>query len=124
VNRTFVVLGALNGLLGVALGAFGAHGLRGRLGPDLLQVWQTAVLYHLVHAIGLLLVGLAFLALPGSTLLRWSGWLMAAGILLFAGSLYGLTLTGVRGLGLVTPFGGAAFLAGWAFLALAAWRGP
>jgi len=121
-NRLFVGLGALNGFLGVALGAFGAHALRGKLGPGLAEVWQTAVLYHLVHAIGLVLVGLTFLALPHAKLLRWSGWLLAAGILLFSGSLYLLVLTGMHWIGAVTPFGGAAFLAAWALLALAAWR--
>jgi uncharacterized membrane protein YgdD (TMEM256/DUF423 family) len=122
-NRLFVGLGALNGFVGVALGAFGAHALRGRLAPGMTEVWQTAIQYHLTHALGLLLVGLVFLGLPSSAALRWSGWLMALGILLFSGSLYLLALTGARWLGAITPFGGTAFLAAWALLALAAWGG-
>ena len=112
-------LAALAGFLGVALGAFGAHGLRGRLSPDMLAVFETGVRYHMYHALALILVGL----IMG----RWSGWLMhtagwcfVAGILLFSGSLYALALTGVTVLGAITPLGGVAFLAGWACLTLAA----
>jgi uncharacterized membrane protein YgdD (TMEM256/DUF423 family) len=117
--RALVAAGALAALVGVALGAFGAHGLRTRVAPGLLQVWETAVLYQLVHALGLVLVGALWLALPRARLLRWSGWVMAGGTVLFSGSLYGLVLTEVRWLGAITPFGGGAFLLGWALLALA-----
>ena len=103
----------------VALGAFGAHALRARLAPDMLAVWQTAVLYHAWHALGLFGVGLLLLQWPESGLLAIAGVLFVAGILLFSGSLYALALTGVRGLGAVTPFGGVAFLAGWAAVAVA-----
>ena len=121
--KLFVLLGALAGAAGVALGAFGAHALKARLPPDALALWQTAVQYHFWHALGLLAIGLLIaLALPGSMLLRWAGWLMVAGIVLFSGSLYALALTGVRALGAVTPLGGVAWIAAWVLLAVAAWR--
>ena len=121
--RVFVLIGSLNALLGVALGAFGAHGLTSRVTPELLAVWQTAVQYHLVHALGLLLVGILAQLLPDSAQVRQAGWALLAGVVLFSGSLYLLVLTGVRQLGAITPLGGLAFLAGWALLALAAWGG-
>lgn len=114
--RIFVVLGSFNMLLAVALGAFGAHGLKSRVSAEMLAVWQTAVLYHLAHALGLLLVGLLALHLP----VRAAGWTLLVGIVLFSGSLYLMVLTGIRPLGMVTPLGGVAFLAGWLLLALAA----
>lgn len=120
-SRPFVLLAALFGFTGVALGAFAAHGLRGRLSPEYLAVFQTGVLYQLVHALALL--GVGALALHWrSRLLGAAGSLFAAGILLFSGSLYLLTLTGVGKLGMVTPLGGTAFLAGWLCLGLAVWR--
>ena len=120
--KLFVSLGALAGALGVALGAFGAHALKARLSADMLAVWQTAVQYHLWHALGLLAVGLLAPHLPGSGPLRLAGWLMLAGIVLFSGSLYLLAVSGVRWLGAVTPFGGACFIAGWFALAYAVLR--
>jgi len=114
--RIFVMLGSVNMLLAVALGAFGAHGLKSRVSAEMLTVWQTAVLYHLVHALGLLLVGLLAMHLP----VKAAGWTLLAGIALFSGSLYLMVLTGVRPLGMITPLGGVAFLAGWLLLALAA----
>jgi len=114
--RMFVVLGSFNMLLAVALGAFGAHGLKSRVSAEMLAVWQTAVLYHLVHALGLLLVGLLALHLP----VRAAGWTLLVGIVLFSGSLYLMVLTGIRPLGMVTPLGGVTFLVGWLLLALAA----
>ena len=114
--RMFVILGSINMLLAVALGAFGAHGLKSRVSVEMLAVWQTAVLYHLVHALGLLLVGLLALHLP----VRAVGWALQGGIVLFSGSLYLMVLTGIRPLGMVTPLGGVTFLVGWLLLALAA----
>lgn len=121
--KLFLVLGGLAGAAGVALGAFGAHALKARLAPDMLQVWQTAVQYHLWHALALLGCGLLALHLPASAPLRWAGALMAAGIVLFSGSLYALALTGMRSLGAVTPFGGAAWIVAWLLVAWAALRG-
>ncbi len=106
----------------VALGAFGAHALKSKLAPDVMAVYQTAVQYHFWHALGLLAVGILLLHKPESGALVAAAWLLVAGIVLFSGSLYVLALTGARGLGAVTPIGGAAFLAAWAALAWAAWR--
>ncbi|MCC6609737.1 MAG: DUF423 domain-containing protein [Burkholderiales bacterium] len=108
--------------LGVALGAFGAHVLDGRLAPGLVRAYRTGVEYHLVHGLGLLAVGAMALRVPASRPLAWAGALMAAGIVLFSGSLYLLALTGARWLGAVTPFGGVAFIAAWVTLAYAALR--
>ncbi len=121
-NRTFVGLGALFALLGVAAGAFGAHALKDRLPPDLLAIFETGARYQLTHALALVLVGLAAAHLPASRALAVSGWAFVAGIVIFSGSLYALALTGVRVLGAITPFGGVAFMTGWALLAWAAWR--
>lgn len=121
-ERTFFALGAVLAGLGVALGAFGAHALKARLSPDMLAVWETGVRYQLVHALGLLAVAWALTRWPGSAV-QASGWLFVAGTLLFSGSLYALALSGVRGLGAVTPLGGVAWIVGWALLAWGAWRG-
>jgi len=120
--KLFLVLGAAAALAGVLLGAFGAHALKDRLGPEALAWWRTGVEYHFYHALGLLVLGLAALRIPESALLKWAGWSMAAGIVLFSGSLYLLALSGARWLGAVTPFGGAAFLAAWALFAAAVAR--
>jgi uncharacterized membrane protein YgdD (TMEM256/DUF423 family) len=114
--RLTLVLGAAFMFVAVALGAFGAHALKGRLTSDMTSVWQTAVQYHAWHALALFALGLLMLHFPERAGLGLAGWLFVAGILLFSGSLYVLALTGVRGLGAVTPFGGVAFLAGWAVL--------
>ena len=119
--RSFLMLAAFFGFTGVGLGAFAAHGLKGRLSPDYLAIFQTGVQYQLVHALALL--GVAVLAnLLSGRLVAWAGLLFCLGIVLFSGSLYALTLSGVARLGIITPFGGLAFLAGWACLGLAAWR--
>lgn len=120
--KTFVLLGSLSAFLGVALGAFGAHGLKTKVAPDMLAVWETAVLYHLVHALGLLLIGILCHLMPDLALLRNAGWALLIGTLFFSGSLYLLVLTGVKPLGMITPIGGVAFLAGWILLAAAAWQ--
>jgi uncharacterized membrane protein YgdD (TMEM256/DUF423 family) len=119
--RLWIVLGAVNAFLSVAAGAFGAHGLKARLPPDLLTIFETGARYHMYHSLGLIAIGLVAQARP-SPLLSGAGWAMLAGILLFSGSLYALALTGVRALGAITPIGGLGFLAGWALLAVAAWR--
>lgn len=121
--RSFVLLGALNGFIGVALGAFGAHGLEGTLDPELLQVWNKAVNYQQLHALGLLLVGV-LLRFENCRRIRLAGWCLLIGILLFSGSLYALALSGIRPLGAVTPFGGVSFLIGWGLLALGVIASP
>lgn len=115
--RLFLVAGCIAALLAVAAGAFGAHALKARLGPDMLAVFKTGVEYQFYHAFGLLLVGFAALHLPESAYLRAAGWVMLAGIVLFSGSLYLLALSGVTWLGAVTPLGGLCFIAAWALFA-------
>jgi len=107
--------------LGVVLGAFGAHGLRGRLSPDLLDVFETGVRYHLIHGLGLLAVAWAASRWP-SGWVGAAGWLFVAGILVFSGSLYLLALTGARWLGAITPIGGLCLILGWMALAIGALR--
>ena len=121
-----MLMAGINGFIAVALGAFGAHGLKKMLagledGAQRLEWWETAARYQMYHALALGL--LAWLA----TRVQWSGisvggWLMLAGIVLFCGSLYAMTLTGVRVLGAITPLGGLGFLGGWLMIILAAWR--
>ena len=120
-ERRFFALGAMLAMIGVAAGAFGAHALKSRLTPDMLAVFEVGVRYQLVHALALLAVAWAMTRWPGRAAL-YAGALFIAGIVLFSGSLYLLALTGERSLGAITPFGGVAFLAGWACLAWAAWR--
>ena len=117
--KLFLVSGCIAALLAVALGAFGAHGLKTRIAPDLMTAYQTGIEYHFYHALGMILVGLAALHLPESALLKGAGWAMLAGIILFCGSLYLLSLTGMRWLGAITPLGGVSFLAGWGLFAAA-----
>jgi uncharacterized membrane protein YgdD (TMEM256/DUF423 family) len=121
-DRVFVVWGAVMAGIGVAAGAFGAHGLRERLTPELLGVFEVGVRYHLIHALALLAVAWATTRWPGTGTLV-AGWLFLGGILLFSGSLYGLSLSGLRLLGAVTPVGGVAFIAGWLVLGWSVWRG-
>jgi uncharacterized membrane protein YgdD (TMEM256/DUF423 family) len=118
------ILGAAALLLAAAtvLGALGAHALQARLAPDRLQVFETAVRYHFYHSLGLLAIGLAARAAePGLT--RWAAWLVIAGVVLFSGSLYALTFGAPRAVGVVTPLGGVALIAGWLVFAVAAFRG-
>ena len=104
--------------LGVMLGAFGAHGLKGKVEPYLLEVFKTGVLYHLIHALGLFVV--AWLStVSQDPKISWAGILMIVGIVLFSGSLYLMTVTGIRALGAITPLGGLSFLAAWILIVLA-----
>ena len=119
--RLFLLLAAFAGFTSVALGAFAAHGLRQQLSAEYLAVFQTGVHYQLVHALALFGVALLAERLPGR-LLKAAGSLFALGILLFSGSLYALTLSGLSKLGMITPLGGVSFLAGWLCLGLATWR--
>src|SRR5262245_55536052 len=113
----WLLLAAANGFLAVAAGAFGAHALQAALDAPALQTFETAARYHMYHALAMGLAALALRERPGA---RVAAALFLAGIVLFAGSLYALALSGVRALGAVTPFGGVAFLAGWAALGYAA----
>ncbi|HEX9390634.1 MAG TPA: DUF423 domain-containing protein [Usitatibacteraceae bacterium] len=112
-------VGAALALLGVLLGAFGAHALKNSLGAEMLAIYQTGVQYQLVHALGIVLVAILAGAQPAWKHLMLAGWLMAAGVLLFSGSLYLLAITGVRILGAITPLGGICFIAAWSLLILA-----
>jgi uncharacterized membrane protein YgdD (TMEM256/DUF423 family) len=118
--KLFIILGAINAFLSVALGAFGAHGLEGKLEPKYLETWKTGVTYQMFHATGILIVGVLLGKLPANALLSWSGWLMVIGIILFSGSLYVLSITKISILGAITPLGGVAFLAAWILMIVAA----
>lgn len=120
-KNIFAVLGSLGALLGVALGAFGAHALKQTLSPEMLAVFETGVRYQMYHAFALFVVAWAVGNFPSVYFSR-AGWAFVAGIVLFSGSLYALTLTNIRIFGLVTPVGGVAFLAGWLLLAVGFWR--
>lgn len=117
--KVFLILGGVNAALVVLLGAFGAHGLKARTTAELLAVFQTGVHYHLFHALGLLAVGLVATQISDSAYLRWSAWLMLTGIILFSGSLYVLSVSGLRWLGMITPFGGISFIAAWILFVVA-----
>ncbi len=120
-NRTFVSLGSALAFLAVALGAFGAHGMKGRISSASLGVWQTAAHYHLIHAVALILVGIMASHETGRAV-RFAGWLMAAGVVIFSGSLYALAALDMppqwKILGAITPFGGLCFLTAWLTLAV------
>lgn len=119
--RLFLLLAAFAGFTSVALGAFAAHGLRQQLSPEYLAVFQTGVQYQQLHALALLAVAL-LLQRQADRLLTMSGGFFVAGMLLFSGSLYALTLTGIGKLGIITPLGGVAFMLGWLLLGISAWR--
>ncbi len=118
--RQIIIAGTINAFIAVALGAFAAHGLKQTLGVYELSIWQTAVDYQMAHALGLLLIGL--IAKSFNLNLNKPGWIMLSGIVLFSGSLYILSLSGIKALGMVTPFGGMCFLIAWAWLAISIFR--
>jgi uncharacterized membrane protein YgdD (TMEM256/DUF423 family) len=120
--KMFLMLGSINAFLSVALGAFGAHALKSKLSPEMLTVYQTGVQYHMIHALALILVAIVSDKLGNSSLVTVSGWSMLIGIVLFSGSLYALSLSGIKILGAITPLGGVGFLLGWALLAIAAMK--
>ncbi len=115
-------LAAVNGFLAVSLGAFGAHGLKHKLSAEMMAVYQTAVQYHFYHALALLMTAILCHQFVNNALFRFSGWCFFAGMVIFSGSLYVLSLSGLRWLGAITPFGGLIFLVGWLCLALGAYR--
>ncbi|KPC74636.1 membrane protein [Thermoactinomyces vulgaris] len=119
--KLFIMLGSINMALAVAIGAFGAHGLAGKVTEKMLQNWNTGAHYHIIHALALLAIGLLMSKTNGSSsLLNIGGWLIVAGILFFSGSLYAMVLTGVKTWGAITPIGGVAFIAGWILVAVTA----
>ena len=120
-NRCWLVVASCHGFLAVALGAFGAHGLRDKLSVEMLVVFETGVRYQLLHAITLLMVSWASSRWPVPGV-NWAGWLFVAGILIFSGSLYVLAISGIRWLGAVTPLGGLCLILGWGILAVSVFR--
>ena len=116
--QSIVITGALFAFLGVALGAFGAHALKARLTAEMLAVYQTGVQYHLAHALGIVLIGVLVQRLPASRWLPVAAWTMTTGVIVFSGSLYALSISGIRMLGAVTPLGGLALLAAWLLVAV------
>ena len=119
--RTFFVLGSVASFLGIALGAFAAHLLKDKLTPEMFNIYEVGIRYHMYHAIALFIVAWACSIAPGANVAP-AGWLFLAGIVLFSGSLYALSLTEIKTLGIITPFGGLCFLAGWAWLGWTAWK--
>ncbi len=120
-TKLFFTMGALSAGCAVAAGAFGAHALKARLPVEMLSVFEVGVRYQMYHAFALLVTAWAATRWPGP-LLSAGGWLFVAGTLLFSGSLYALSLSGLRMLGMITPLGGIAFLAGWVCLAVGIWK--
>ena len=121
-ERTLWIAGAAIAGLSVAIGAFGAHALRARLEPARLATFETAVQYHMLHAVALLAVAALMGRVQSQQLLLLSGGLFTAGIFLFSGSLYALAITGITWLGAITPLGGLAFIGGWLCMGIAAWK--
>ncbi|WP_044479159.1 DUF423 domain-containing protein [Paenibacillus antibioticophila] len=117
--HTLLVLGGIMMFLAVALGAFGAHALKDKLTPDRMKNYQTGIQYQIAHGLGLLLLGTVQGDTVNTSQITVSGWLLTAGIVLFSGSLYVLSLTGIRKLGAITPLGGLCFLAGWVLFIVA-----
>ena len=119
--KAFIIVGAINAFIAVALGAFGAHGLKDKLDAHYLEIWKTGVTYQMFHAIGILIIGLLISKVAAaSPQFTWSGWLMLAGIIFFSGSLYVLSLTKIGILGAITPIGGVCFLAAWILMVVGA----
>ncbi|MGD6966504.1 DUF423 domain-containing protein [Rossellomorea vietnamensis] len=118
--KTFIIIGAINAFLSVAFGAFGAHALEGKISQKYIDTWNTGVLYQMFHSMGILIIGVLMGNIASSSLLNWSGWLMLIGIVLFSGSLYILSLSGIKVLGAITPLGGVAFLIAWVLLIITA----
>jgi uncharacterized membrane protein YgdD (TMEM256/DUF423 family) len=119
--RIFFVLGSLFSFLAVALGAFAAHILKEKLTAEMFNIYEVGVRYHFYHALALFAVAWAISRTPDANFAP-AGWLFVLGIFLFSGSLYALSLTGIKPLGIITPFGGLCFLAGWFWLAWTAWK--
>lgn len=116
--KLFLLFGIINGFLAVALGAFGAHGLEGKLSEKMLTIWEKAVNYQMFHTMALLVTGILASKIEGASIV-WAGWLFLVGIILFSGSLYLYSTSGIKILAMITPFGGIMFLIGWVVLGYA-----
>ncbi len=120
--KLFLLLGSANAMLAVMLGAFGAHALKARLDENMLKIFHTGVEYHFYHALGLILIGIIAINIPVNIWIKNSGWMMFAGIILFSGSLYFLSILNVRWLGMITPLGGLLFILAWLSLCIAIFK--
>ncbi|WP_087973676.1 DUF423 domain-containing protein [Oceanobacillus rekensis] len=120
--KLFLIFGVINGFLAVALGAFGAHGLEGRITEKAIGTWEKAVTYQMFHTMALLVTGLLLARFQGEGLLTTGGWMFMAGIVLFSGSLYTYALTSIKTFAMITPIGGVAFLIGWVMVGIAVMR--
>lgn len=120
--KLFLMIGSINMLIAVGLGAFGAHGLQGKLTERMIEIYQTGVQYHMIHAIAILIIAVVADRLGYPAMLSWAGWAMFLGIIFFSGSLYVLSISGVKVLGAITPIGGVFFMVGWVLLALSAFK--
>ncbi|MCP3739838.1 DUF423 domain-containing protein [Rossellomorea sp. BNER] len=114
--KIFIIIGAISAFLSVGFGAFGAHALEGKISQKYIEIWNTGVLYQMFHSIGIIIVGILLGNVSASSVLSWSGWLMLIGIILFSGSLYVLSLSGIKVLGAITPLGGVSFLVAWVLI--------
>ncbi|QOS77903.1 DUF423 domain-containing protein [Paenibacillus sp. JNUCC31] len=121
-QRKWMMFGAVLTMLSVAIGAFGAHMLKDKIGADAIAVYETGVQYHMIHAIALLIIGLTAGQLGPSAKLKWAARLLFVGIIIFSGSLYVLSISGIKTLGAITPIGGVAFIVGWLLLAMDVWQ--
>lgn len=121
-HSVFLFLSAICGFLGVVLGAFGAHGLKSILSAEMLIVYKTAVDYQMWHALGLGLIAVFAVEIPQSVLLKWAGWLIFIGIVLFSGSLYLLAVLNIKWLSMITPFGGVCLMLAWILVAIFAFK--
>jgi len=121
--KLFLILGSINAFIAVSMGAFGAHFLKTKISENMLTVFQTAVQYHFYHSLGLIIIGVLTISIKPEKYLGIAGWMMFFGIILFSGSLYILSTTATRWVGIITPFGGIAFIASWVFIAIAVWKG-
>ncbi|WP_145329088.1 DUF423 domain-containing protein [Paenibacillus xylanexedens] len=121
-QRRWMTLGAILTMLSVAIGAFGAHMLKGKIGASAIATYETGVQYHMIHALALMIVGLTAGQLGASTKLQWAARLLFTGIIIFSGSLYVLSISGIKILGAITPIGGVAFIAGWLLFAMDVWQ--
>lgn len=120
--KFFLLMGAVNTFICIALGAFGAHGLKHVLTPEMLTIFHTGLQYHIYHALGLLFVGMLSLHFAKSRLMELAGWFMLLGIILFSVSLYVMTLADIREIGIITPFGGMSYMLAWLILSVAIWK--
>ena len=121
-SKLFLILGSINAATAVSMGAFGAHFLKTKISEDMLSVFQTAVQYHFYHSLGLMIIGVLTISIKPEKYLGIAGWMMFIGIILFSGSLYILSTTAIRWVGIITPFGGIAFIISWVFIAIALWK--